>query len=163
MDTDTIIANCVARVIPDPVLYSIQNLGTIGEVVMREDGYYGLAVCSVMTPEDNGTYKEKHVKFMPFAPLILFLIQSVAIELNSLSRVTTLFNELLVYFSIPDTSIWYNDNAGYIINLDLVWMYNIHDCMNQLPDPTDTNLMFRSNYEYFMSCTIQSTLPCDEC
>lgn len=159
---DSLIDDCLAKKIPlldDGNSYSIVHINSIGEVVARNDGYYGVAICNIPTPEDTNPYYTNHVKYMTFVPFILYLMQADSSTLDIPEYCYRLFKELHIEFNF-DPGAWYNDNIQYLSNMTMIWVHESNDCCNQVTEPVSTNtVVFRNTYNYFINCAIQSTNP----
>ena len=158
---ENIINGCIARQLPDNI-YSINNITNIGEVVMRNDGYYGVAVCQIDTSEDAKLYCKTHISYMTYAPLILYLIQADVSQLNDVTLTTSLFNEIHTLFGF-DSNVWHTNNVQYLTKMELIWIHQINDCANQSTENIANNVVFRKTYDYFINIGIQNSDPDFSC
>lgn len=160
---ESLVDACISRKIPDVVVgelegceFKVVNFSNLGEVLMKNDGFYGVVVCNEEILEDFGPYSLSHIRYMTYVPLVLYLMQADPSTLDSVELTSSLFKELHMEFGF-DFASWHEHNVTYLSKLTLIWMCPVNDYNGQVPAPTSSIVVFRSNYNYFMSNGVQNS------
>lgn len=152
---DEFIVQCASYATYDQL--KIVTIDNIGQVIAREDGYYGMLVTTNPTPADYTPFQQQHINYTVCPPIVLFLANgsynASHLTIDVLQRLTS---QWLIDHNITFDD-FYLPNQPYFADLTLIWMNNQIDHTHQTFDNTvGVTILYRAEYSWFINPSVQN-------